>query len=85
MELGSSPCRFPCVAAAAREDSGGLLDQVPIDMFGLGSQRQILTGTILCALNSSLRGDQCPAMCLALGASWELTLTLTLPRTGTLH
>ena len=54
-------------------------------MCGRGSQRGILTGTIPCALNSALRGDHCPAVGSAPGTSWDLTLTLTLPRTGTLH
>ena len=30
------------------------------------------------------RGDHCPAVGSAPGTSWDLTLTLTLPRTGTL-
>ena len=51
---------------------------------GLASQRLILTGTLPCALNSALLGDHCPAVGSAPGASWDLTLTLTLPRTGTL-
>ena len=53
-------------------------------MCGRGSQRGILTGTVLCALNSALRGDHCPAVGSAPGTSWDLTLTLPLPRTGTL-
>ena len=85
MEPGSSPCRFPGLAAAAGKDSGGLLDQGPIEVCGLGSQRRILTGTVPCALNSAFRGGHCPAVGSAPGASWDLTLTLTLPRTGTLH
>ena len=43
---------LPGPAAAAREDSGGLLDQGPVDVCGLGSQRLILTGTLPCALHS---------------------------------
>ena len=85
MEPGSSACVFPDPAAAAREDSGGHLDQGPIDVCGLGSQSMILTGTLPCALHSALRGDFCPAERSAPGASWDLTLTLTLPRTGTLQ
>ena len=85
MEPGSSPCRLRGPAAAAREDSGGLLDQGPIEVCDLGSQRLILTGTLRCALNSALWGDHCRAVALAPGASWDQTLTLTLPRTGTLH
>ena len=54
-------------------------------MCGLGSQRGILTGTVLCALNSALRGDHCPAVGSAPGTSWDLTLTLTLPRSGNIH
>ena len=65
------------------EDSGGLLDQGPIDVCGLGSQRRILNGTFPCALNSALWGDDCPAVCSAPRASWDLSLTL--PRTVTLH
>ena len=53
-------------------------------MCGRGSQRGILTGTVPCALNSALRGDHCPAVDSAPGTSWDLTLTLTLPLTGTL-
>ena len=53
-------------------------------MCGRGSQRGILTGTVPCALNSALRGDHCPAVGSAPGTSWDLTLTLNLPRTGTL-
>ena len=82
MVPGSCPCRFPGPAAAAGEDSGGLLDQGPIDMCDLGSQRRILTGTVPCVLNSALRGDHSPAVGSAPGASWDLTLTLTLPETG---
>ena len=50
-----------------------------------GSQRGILTGTGPCALNSFLRGNHCPAVGSAPGTSWDLTLTLNLPRTGTLR
>ena len=53
-------------------------------MCGRGSQRGILTDTVPCALNSALRGEHCPAVGSAPGTSWDLTLTLTLPRTGTL-
>ena len=69
---------FPGPAAAAREDSGGLLDQGPIDVCGLGSQRLILTGRLLCALHSAFQGDYCLAVRSAPGASWDLTLTLSL-------
>ena len=85
METGSSPCRFPRPAAPAREDSGGLLDQGQTDVCGLGSQRRIINGTVPWALNSALQGDHCPTVGSASGAFWGLTLTLTLPRTGTLH
>ena len=85
MEPGSSPCRFPGPAAPAREDSGGFLDQGPIEVCGRGSQRWILAGTVPCALNSAFRGDHCPCVCSVPGASWDLTRTLTVPRTGTLH
>ena len=53
-------------------------------MCGRGSQRGILTGTVPCALNSVLWGDYCPAVGSGPGTSWEVTLTLTLPRTGNL-
>ena len=76
---------FPWPGCSCREDAGGIFDQGLIDVCGLGSQRWILTGTVPCALNSVLRGDHCPAVGSAPGASWDLTLTLTLPRTGTLH
>ena len=56
----------------------------PIDVCGVGSQRGILTGTVPCALNSALQEDHCPAVGSASGSSWDLTLTLTRPRTGTL-
>ena len=49
-----------------------------------GSQRGILTGTVPSALNSVLRGDHCPAVGSAPGTSRDLTIPLTLPRTGTL-
>ena len=53
-------------------------------MCGRGSQRGIVTGTVPCALNSAFRGDHCPAVGSAPGTSCDVTLTLTLPRTGTL-
>ena len=53
-------------------------------MCGCGSKRGILTGTVHCALKSALRGDHCTAVGSATGTSWDLTLTLTLSRTGTL-
>ena len=74
-------CRPGC---SSREDSGGLLDRGKNNMCGRGSQRGILTGTVPCALNSALRGDHCPAVGSGPGTSWNLTLTLTVPRTGTL-
>ena len=85
MEAGSSPCRFPGPAAAARKDSGGLLDHGRNNICGLGSQRGILTDNVPCAFNSPLGGDHSPAVGLAPGTPWDLTLTLTLPRPGTLH
>ena len=48
MERGSSACHFPGQAAAAPEDSRSLLDQGPINVHGLGSQRLILGATIPC-------------------------------------
>ena len=44
----------------------------------------ILTVTIPCAFNSDLRGDHCPAVDSALGESWDVTFTLTLPLIGKL-
>ena len=70
MEPGSSLCRFPGQAAAAREESGGLLDQGRIDLCALGSQRRILTGSVPSALNLALLADHSPAVGLAPGASW---------------
>ena len=70
---------FPRPGCSSRGDSGGLLDQGLIVLCGFDSQRGILTGTITCALNSALRGDHYPAVGLAPGNSWDLTLTLTLP------
>ena len=67
----------------SREDSGGLLDHGRKNMCGLGSQIGILTGTVLCALNPALWGDDYPAVGSAPGTSWDLNLTLTLPLTGT--
>ncbi|EDW04450.1 GH23709 [Drosophila grimshawi] len=75
---------FPRPGCSSREDRGGLLDRGRNNMCGRGSQRGILTGTVPCALNSALRGDHRPAVGSAPGTSWDLTLTLTLPRTGTL-
>ena len=49
-----------------------------------GSQKGILTSIAPCALNSFLWGNHCPAVGSAPGTSRDLTLTLTLPRTGTL-
>ena len=66
---------FPRPGCSSREDSGGLLDQGPINVCVLDSQRRILTGTVPSALNSALRGDDYPAVCSAPGASWDLTLT----------
>ena len=85
METGRSTCQFPGPAAAAREASGGLFDQGPIEVCGLGSQRLIVTGNIPCAFNSARQGDHCPAVGSAPGASWIITLTLALRQTGTLH
>ena len=75
--VSQAGCRSPV-------DSGGLLDRGRNNMCGRGSQRGILTGTVPCALNLALRGDHCPAVGSAPGTSWYLTLTLNLPRTGTL-
>ena len=76
---------FPRPAAAALEDSGGLLVQGLKDACGFGSQRGILTGTVPCALNSDLQGDHGPAVGSAPGASWDITLTLPLSLSRNLH
>ena len=47
--------------------------------------RQIVTGTLPCALNLTLLGDHSTAVGLAPGASWALTLTLNLNQIGTFH
>ena len=70
---------FPRPRCSSREDSRGLLDQGLIDVCGLGSQRRILTGTVPCALNSSIWGDHSPAVVSAPGASRYPTVNLTLP------
>ena len=75
---------FPRPSCSSRANSGGLLDRGKNNMCGRGSQIGILTGTLPCALNSALRGDHCPAVGSEPGTSWDLTLTLNLPRTGTL-
>ena len=79
MEPGSSPCRFRGLGAAVRKDSGGLLDQGPIEVCGLGSQRRILTGSVQCDLKTAFRGDDCHAVGSGPGAAWDLNLTLTVP------
>lgn len=57
-----------------------------MDVCGRGSQSRIITGTVRWALNSALQRDQWVPCCgFGAGASWDLTLTLTLPRTGTLQ
>ena len=76
---------FPRPGWSSQENSGGLLDQRRIDVYGLGSQRGILTGTVPCAFNSSLWGEHFIAVGSTPGTSWDLNLTLTLPRFGTLH
>ena len=76
---------FPRPGCSFRENPGGLLDQGRINVYGLGSQTGILTGTVPCALNSSLRGEHGPAVGSTPGTSCDLNLTLTLPRSGTLH
>ena len=54
-------------------------------MCGLGSQRLILNVTVPCVLTSLPRGDHFLAVGSATRASWDLTLTLTIPLTGTFH
>ena len=75
---------FPRPGCSSRVDSRGLLDHGRNNMCGRGSQRGKLTGTVPCALKAALRGDHCTAVGSAPGTSWELTLTLTLSRTGSL-
>ena len=75
---------FPRPGCSTRDDNGGILVQGLTDVCGLGSQRGILTGTVLCTLNSALPGDHCPAVRSVPGASRYPTLTLTLPRTRNL-
>ena len=85
MEPGSSTCRFPGPAAAAQEDSRGLLDQGPNHMCSLGRQRRILTGTLPCVLNLALQGDHCLSVGSSSAVSWHLNFTLNLPCVRTLH
>ena len=73
---------FPRMGGSFQKGFRGPLDQKPIDVCGHGSQRRILNVTVRCALNSALRGDQCPAVGSAAGASWDLTLPLTIPLMG---
>ena len=54
-------------------------------MCGRGRQRGILAGTVPCALNSVLGGDHWRTVGSAPGTSWDPTLTLTLPLSGTLY
>ena len=61
-----------------------LLHQGPIVVFGLGGQRGILTSTVPYALNSALHRNHDPAVDSAPGTFWDPTLTLTLPRPGSL-
>ena len=53
---------FPKPGYSSREGSGGLYDQGRINVYGLGSQKGIVTGTVPSALNSAHRGDHCPAV-----------------------
>ena len=62
-----------------------LRDQQPKELCGLGSKRLILTGTLPCALNLDLRGDNCSTVGSLPGTSWDLNLTVTLPVTGNLN
>ena len=45
----------------------------PIHLPGLGTQRLILTGTLLCVLHSALQGDNCSAVRSVPGACWVRT------------
>ena len=83
-EPGTAPYHFQGLAAAARDDAGGLPNQWPIELSGLGTQRLILTGTLPCALHSALQEYNCTAVGSAPGASWDLSLTLTVTLTLTL-
>ena len=76
---------FPRPGCSAREDCCCLLNQGLIEVCGLGSKRRILTGTVLCALNSALGETPALLWVRAPENTWDLTLTLSLPRTGTLH
>ena len=84
MEPGSTPCCFPSPKQMPERileapSTRGLSTCVALAAKG------ILTGTVRCAFNSALRGDHCPTVGSAPGATWDLTLTLTLPQSGTLH
>ena len=61
----TSQARYSCTRGFLRPPRTGAHRRV-----WPGSQRLILTSSLLCALNSALRGDQCPAVSSAPGASW---------------
>ena len=46
-------------------------------LFGIGTQRLILTGTFLCVLHSAHQGDNCSVVGSVPRDSWNLTLALT--------
>ena len=54
-------------------------------MWGRGTQRLMLTGTLPSALQSALRGDNCTAVGSGSRTSWELISTITRNVTLTLH
>lgn len=59
----------------------------PIQWSGFGNQRLIITSTLISAIHSALGGDNCTAVGLGTGASYDLTLTPnpSLSVTLTLH
>lgn len=85
VECGTSSCHFKSPAATALEDSTGLTEECPIQLSGLGNQRLFLTGSLHCALRSTLPGDDCTAVGSTPGDSWDLTLNLTVTLTITLN
>ena len=85
VECGTSSCHFKSPDATALEDSTGLPEECPIQLSGLGNRRLFLTGSLRCALRSTLRGDDCTAVDSVPGDYWDLTLNLTITLTITLN
>ena len=71
MELGISQCHFQRPEGAPQGTSWGLTEQWP------WHPKLSLTGTILRLLYSALRGDNCPTGGIALRASCDQALILT--------